>query len=162
MTLVPTLTAAGFAAVFAALATAPARAQPEARAACQGEPSATRLRVVIQGVRSADGVMTVTLYGDDPHKFLRGSGELAVWRAPAKTPMTQMCVWLPGPGTYGVAVYHDAKRAYRFTQGPFGMPTQDYGFSRNPHMFFGPPSFNAAKFPAGEGETTIYVRLRYP
>jgi uncharacterized protein (DUF2141 family) len=106
--------------------------------------------------------MTVTLYGDDPAKFLKASGELKVWRAPVQTPTTEMCVFAPGPGTYSVAVYHDAKRAYRFVQGAFGLPTQDYGFSRNPHLFLGPPSLNATKFAAAEGDTTITIRLRYP
>jgi uncharacterized protein (DUF2141 family) len=106
--------------------------------------------------------MTATVYGDDPAKFLKGAGELKVWREPTKSPTTEMCVWLPGPGTYAVAVYHDAKRAYRFTRGAFGMPNQGYGFSRNPHLFLGPPSLRAASFPAAAGDTTIFIKLRYP
>ena len=106
--------------------------------------------------------MTATLYGDDPVKFLKGDGQLKVWREPAKTPVTEMCVWLPGPGPYALAIYHDAKRVYRFTRGPFGMPTQGYGFSRNPHLFLGPPSLRAASFPASVGDNTVFVKLRYP
>ena len=94
----------------------------QAQTNCQGEPSQTKLHVIVQGVRSAQGVMTATLYGDDPHRFLKDAGELKVWREPAAAPVTEMCLWLPGPGTYAVAVYHDAKRAMRFTQGAFGRP----------------------------------------
>ncbi len=129
---------------------------------CQGDPSSARLHIVVEGVRSDDGVMTATLYGDDPSRFLRGSGELKVWRAPAQSPTMEMCVYAPGPGTYALAVYHDAKRAYRFVQGAFGLPTQDYGFSRNPHMFLGPPSLKDSKFTAAEGDTTVTIKLRYP
>ena len=148
------------AAVLAGMAAAPAMAR--AQAECLGEPSATRLHIVVQGVRSSDGVITSTLYGDDPHKFLRSGGDLKVWRYPAKAGSTEQCVYLPGPGNYAVAVYHDAKRAYRFVQGTFGMPTQDYGFSRNARLFFGPPSLSNARFPAAEGDTTVVIRLRYP
>ena len=133
-----------------------------AQTQCLGEPTATRLHIVVQGVRSDEGVMTATLYGDDPHRFLKGGGDLGVWRYPAVTPTTEQCVYLPRPGSYAVTVYHDAKRAYRFTQGAFGLPTQDFGISRNARLFFGPPPLANAKFPASEGDTTVIIRLRYP
>jgi uncharacterized protein (DUF2141 family) len=160
MRLASTLTAFAGALLLAGLALAPVVARGQVT--CQGDPSDTKLHVIVQGVRSDEGLMTATLYGDEPDKFLRGAGELKVWREPAKAPVTEMCVWLPGPGTYAMAIYHDAKRAMRFTRGPFGMPTQGYGFSRNPHLFLGPPSLRATTFPAGAGETTVYVKLRYP
>ncbi len=139
-----------------------AAANAHAQSACLGEPTATKLHVLVEGVRSPMGVMTLTLYGDDAGKFLKHNGELKVWRQDARMPVTDMCLYLPGPGTYVVAIYHDTKRVYRFTQGAFGIPTQDFGFSRNPRLFLGPPSLNATKFQAAEGETTIHVRLKYP
>lgn len=160
MKLASTLAAAAGALLLAGLAAAPVTAQGQAT--CQGEPSDTKLHVIVQGVRSDEGLVTATLYGDDPVKFLKGAGELKVWREPAKAPVTEMCVWLPGPGTYAVAVYHDARRAMRFTRGPFGMPTQGYGFSRNPHLFLGPPSLGATTFPATTSDTTVFINLRYP
>jgi uncharacterized protein (DUF2141 family) len=156
----PSYTAGAGALLLAGLAVAPVAAR--AQATCQGDPSDTKLHVVVQGVRNDDGLMTATLYGDDSAKFLKGAGELKVWREPAKAPVTDMCVWLPGPGTYAVAVYHDARRVMRFTRGALGMPTQGYGFSRNPHLFLGPPSLAATTFPAATGETTVFVKLRYP
>jgi uncharacterized protein (DUF2141 family) len=160
MTLASTFTAAAGALLLASLAVAPTVAP--AQTTCQGDPSDTKLHVIVQEVRSDDGLMTATLYGDDPVKFLKGAGELKVWREPAKTPTTEMCLWLPGPGTYAIAVYHDAKKALHFTRGPLGMPNQGYGFSRNPHLFLGPPSLRATSFPAAAGETTVFVKLRYP
>ena len=160
MRIVSTFTAAAGALLLAGLTVAPLVGR--AQVTCQGDPSDTKLHVIVQGVRSDDGLMTATLYGDDAEKFLKGAGELKVWREPAKTPVTEMCVWLPGPGNYAVAVYHDAKRAFRFTRGALGMPTQGYGFSRNPHMFLGPPSLRATTFPAAAGETTVFVKLHYP
>jgi len=139
------------------LAPAQSRAQP----ACAGEPSNARLHVIVQGVRSSQGVMTATLYGDDAKKYLHTGGELKVWRVDAQAPTMEMCVWLPGPGRYAVVLYHDAKRVYHFTRGTFG-PTQDYGFTRNPHLFFGPPSLNSTLISAGEGDTSTIIRLKYP
>jgi uncharacterized protein (DUF2141 family) len=160
MRLVSTFTAGASAFLLATLAVSSSRAQ--APTTCQGDPSDTKLLVIVQGVRNDDGLMTATLYGDDPAKFLKTAGELKVWREPAAAPVTDMCVWLPGPGTYAVAIYHDAKRAMRFTRGALGMPNQGYGFTRNPHLFMGPPALHAASFSAEAGETTMMVKLRYP
>jgi uncharacterized protein (DUF2141 family) len=138
-----------------------AQAQTQPQETCAGDPSNAKLHVVVQGVRSDEGVVTATLYGADPALWLKSGGDVKVSRADAQTPVTKMCFWLPGTGTYAVAVYHDAKRANRFVRGTFG-PTQDYGFSRNPHIFLGPPSLNQVKFPAVEGETTIFIKLKHP
>jgi uncharacterized protein (DUF2141 family) len=132
-----------------------------AQVPCRGEPSATRLHVVVEGVRDARGLMAATLYGDDPDKFLKSKGELRVWFDPAEAPTMEMCVYLPGPGLYGMALYHDANANHHFDRALFG-PTEGYGFSRNPHLLFGPPPLRAVSFHASDGETTVHVRMRYP
>jgi uncharacterized protein (DUF2141 family) len=138
---------------------APAAAQ--APGACHGEPTATRLRVIIDNVHDARGEMTATLYGDDPAKFLKRGGELMVWRDKAQSPGQEMCVWLPGPGTYAMALYQDTNGSRHFDHGVFG-PTEPYGFSRNPRLFFGPPSVGQVKFKASDSEITVHVRMRNP
>lgn len=138
----------------------PARAQAPA---CQGDPSGVRLHVVVEGARNARGLMTATLYGADSAKFLKDSGELTIWRVPAQPPSQDLCLNLPAAGDYAVAVYHDENSNHHFDRGGlFGQPTEAYGFSRNPHLFLGPPSLNAVKFRVGDGETTIHVKLHYP
>jgi uncharacterized protein (DUF2141 family) len=136
-------------------------AQAHAQSPCRGEPGATRLHVVVEGVRDDRGLMAATLYGDDPGKFLKSRGELLVWFDPAQTPTQTMCVYLPGPGLYGMALYHDANANHHFDRALFG-PTEGYGFSRNPHLLFGPPPLRAVSFHAGEGETTVHIRMHYP
>jgi uncharacterized protein (DUF2141 family) len=147
------------AALIVALAVAPVAAS--AQTPCQGEPGPTRLHVIVEGVRDLGGLMAATLYGDDPIHFLRSRGELRVWFDPAQGPTMDMCVYLPGPGVYAVAVYHDANANHHFDRGLL-RPVEGYGFTRNPRLLIGPPSLDAVAFEAGEGETTVHVRLRYP
>jgi uncharacterized protein (DUF2141 family) len=133
----------------------------KAQTSCRGEPSGARLHVIVEGVRDDRGLMAATLYGDDPGKFLKSRGELLVWFDPARAPTLEMCVYLPGPGLYAMALYHDANANHHFDRGFFG-PTEGYGFSRNPHLLFGPPPLRAVSFHAAEGETTVRVQMRYP
>lgn len=138
------------------LLAAPALAQT-----CMGQPTGTKLNVVVDGVRSDQGLMTVTVYPPDRDKFLKSNGELGVWRTPAQPPSTEVCVWVPGPGSYDVAVYDDLNENHRFDHSLVA-PLEPYGFSNNPRLFLGPPSAGAAKIEVAEGETTIHIQLRYP
>ena len=141
------LTAAGFAAPFAG------HAQD-----CEGAPSANKLSITIEGVRSSQGQMTASLYPDDKTKFLAKNGALKVWRVAAESPMTKMCIWLKAPGAYGLAVYHDANGNGRLDLGMLG-PSEDYGFSRNPRILFSKPSLASVRFSTTGAETDLHIRL---
>ena len=129
--------------------------------ACEGTPSANRLTIIVDGVTSAQGQMTGTLYPDDKSKFLVKDGSLQVWRVPVTTPSTTMCIWLPAPGTYAVAIYQDVNSNGKIDVGSLG-PKEPYGFSNNPRIFFSKPSYDKVKFQATAAETTLHVRLNIP
>jgi len=141
--------------VMTALAVAPLASHAQG---CEGAPSANKLSIVIEGVRSNQGEMAASLYPNDKTQFLAKNGALKVWRVPAEAPVTKMCIWLKAPGTYGVAVYHDANANGRLDLGMLG-PSEDYGFSRDPRILFSKPSLASVRFPATDAETTIHIRL---
>jgi uncharacterized protein (DUF2141 family) len=116
---------------------------------------------VVDGVKSERGLMTATVYPPTSGAFLKAKGEIAVWRVPARTPATQMCVFLPAPGAYAVAIYDDLNGNLKFDHSAIA-PLEPYGFSNDPRLFLGPPSASAARFTAGPGATTIHIKLRYP
>lgn len=126
---------------------------------CEGTPGGAKLNVVIEGVHSAKGQMTASLYPGDKSRFLVKDGALKVWRVPAQTPTTRMCIWLRGPGTYALAVYHDANSNQKWDHSLVGY-FEDFGFSNNPSVLFSAPSYDSVKFEAQAGVTTIHVRLR--
>jgi uncharacterized protein (DUF2141 family) len=43
----------------------------------------------------------------------------------------------------------------------FGVPREGVGFSRNPRLIFGPPSFADARFPVAAQPVEEIVRLKY-
>jgi len=132
-----------------------------AAGACEGEPSATKLIVQVSGLRSAMGEMAVTLYPDDARRFLAPKSKLARVRTPSKTPVTTACFWLPRPGFYAVAVYHDENADHGFNRTFIGLPAEGFGFSNNPSTKTGLPPFKAVRFEAGAGETQTRITLRY-
>ncbi|MEM9887061.1 MAG: DUF2141 domain-containing protein [Bacteroidota bacterium] len=49
-------------------------------------------------------------------------------------------------GTYAISLYHDENDNGAMDLGPMRIPEEAYGFSNNPAIVFGPPSFEEASF----------------
>jgi len=129
---------------------------------CDGAPTTTRLIVQVDGVHSSNGLMAITLYPDDPDRFLRRHGSLKVVRVPAKGPTTEACLYLPAPGGYGVAVYHDENGNRHLDKNGL-LPAEGSGLSNNPSVsLFHLPSLKNSRFLTHVGENRIEIRLRYP
>jgi uncharacterized protein (DUF2141 family) len=143
-------------AIFAA--PAPARAEP----GCTGRPSDTRVYVRVEGVRSSAGLMAVTLYPNNPKRFLARHGSLYVGRSPARQGVTETCIYVPQPGIYAFAVYHDADGNRKLNRNLIGYPAEGFGFSNNPNTFLGIPSFGALRVGVRGNGQRITIRLRYP
>jgi uncharacterized protein (DUF2141 family) len=147
----------GFALAAVAAPLAGARAED-----CTGHPGDVKLFVNVQGVRSGQGLIAVTLYADDSKKFLAKHGSLYVGRVPARQGATRVCIYVPKPGIYGIAVYHDADGNHHLNRTALGMPQEAYGFSNNPSTFFGIPRFSSVRIPVRGPEAEISIRLKYP
>ena len=139
-----------------------AAGRPADEGACTGPPSATRLYVNVQGVRSSEGLIAVTLYADDSKRFLVKHGSLYVGRVAATAPTTRVCIHLPAPGTYAIAVYHDINANQKFDRNMLGLPKEAYGFSNNASTFFGLPSFSSVRIALPRNDMAISVKLKYP
>ena len=129
---------------------------------CTGKPSATRLYVDVSNVRDARGLIAVTLYADNPKKFLAKRGSLYVGRVPARAGTTRVCIHLPTPGTYAVAVYHDEDANRKLNRKGIGTPAEGYGFSNNASTLFGLPSFRSVRLSAPRSGLQTSIRLKYP
>ena len=160
------LPAAAFAAFFlssaAAAADEAAAGGGGAADSCTGHVGTVRLYVDVQGVRSSQGLIAVTLYADDSSKFLAHRGSLYVGRVPAHQGTTRVCIWVPRPGTWAIATYHDENANRKYDRNAIGLPKEGAGFSNNPPTFLGLPSFSRVRFPVRGPETEIKIRLKYP
>ena len=146
----------------AALLAAASPAAAQAPAGCTGPPSATWINVVLDGMRSSRGQAAVTVYADNSRKFLVKHGSLYVGRSPATAGTTRTCIFLPGPGVYALAIYHDENGNGSFDRSAIGLPAEGYGFSNNPPTLVGLPAFRSVRLAVPRSGMTTRIQMKYP
>jgi uncharacterized protein (DUF2141 family) len=62
-------------------------------------------------------------------------------------------------GEYAVRVFHDENKNEIIDTNILGIPTEDYGYSNNASSWFGPPSWDRAKFIFDKPEMTIEIEV---
>jgi len=143
------------------LVAASAPAAAAAQGDCTGPQSQVRLYVNVHNVRAAQGLVAVTLYADDPRRFLARRGSLYVGRVPARAGTTRICIHLPRTGVFALAIYHDADGNRRFNRNAIGLPAEGFGFSNDAPTLFGLPSFRAVRLNVLRSGFETNVRMRY-
>lgn len=126
---------------------------------CRTGAGGTAALVEVIGFRDANGRVRVQSYGSNGSWLERGQWlhRVDVPVRPRNRNMT-VCLPLPGPGTYGIAVRHDSNGNNRSDRRDGG------GFTRNPDLSFPfnlEPSFSEVSFRAGTGVTRVRVVLNY-
>lgn len=142
----------------------PARSAEQIATVCPppgGAPVGAQLHIAFTGLRNDNGTVSVTLYSEKPASFMAHRGWIAQDRVKPAGRQAEACFALSGPGTYAVAVYHDANDNHHFDRTFLGLPAEGYGFSNDAPTPVGPPPFSAAKFVVPPGGTTISIRMRY-
>jgi uncharacterized protein (DUF2141 family) len=149
--------------VFAALASStPALADVTAPTGCTGLASNTWIEVAVEGLRNGDGLVAITLYADNSRKFLVKHGSLYVGRVPAQAGVTRGCIFVPNPGIYAIAIYHDENGDQSFDRTGFGLPKEGYGFSNNPRTLAGLPSFRSVRLSIPRSGLMTRIQMKYP
>lgn len=146
----------------AALLLLSAAPRAQAAPACDaGDSRQAKLQVEVTGMRSTRGRITITLYPDDRRHFLDGKYKVARQSVPVTLPVTRVCFALPAPGTYAVALFHDANDNGHFDTTLLGVPAEGYGFSRNPKLYFGPPKLSQVRIPVHAGDNVVHVEMQH-
>lgn len=120
------------------------------------------VRIAVSGLKSSSGNLFARVYPANSSDWLKSKRYLLrIDAVPQQGNMT-VCVPLPAPGDYAIAVQHDAN-GNRKTD----FSTDGAGMSNNPQIkkILGlvprPPSIDKTRFKAGEGITRLAITVRY-
>lgn len=158
-----TLTKLGLAAAALALPLTPAAAQYKQvvrndLSRCAAGNGAGVL-VTISDISESKGTLRVQAYRGTRDEWLEKGKWLTRTELPAKAGTMRVCVPLPGPGTYAIAVRHD-----RNGNGRTDIRQDGGGMSNNPSINIfnlGKPSYTSTRFQVGNAPVTMSIRMRY-
>jgi len=119
-----------------------------------GKPS---VLVHVAGFKKPAGKVKVSLYGSDSSRWLTKEGRVSKVKLQVTGRAMDICMPVPAPGRYAVAVHHDLNRNGERDRHDGG------GYSRNPKVsLINPkPSFSKAAFTVGNGPARVGVNLLY-
>jgi uncharacterized protein (DUF2141 family) len=124
--------------------------------ACHADTPA--VLVTVEGFKSRTGTVRIQIYGDNPDDFLAKGKKLRRVDLPV-TPAGPMriCVALPAPGNYAVAVRHDIDGTGKSGWNDGG------GFSRNPKISLTSlkPRYRDVVIGVGKAPRPVEVVLNY-
>ncbi|MEO8373812.1 MAG: DUF2141 domain-containing protein [Sphingomonas bacterium] len=128
-----------------------------------GATPVSSLALDVTKLRSTRGLIRICLTTTPKNFPACGNSALAVTRSvPATGPATGHAVSFEGLpyGNYAMAVIHDENSNGKLDTFA-GIPREGFGFSRNPAIMFGPPSFNAAHFTLATDANAQQIMMRY-
>ncbi len=64
-------------------------------------------------------------------------------------------------GKYAIAIFHDQNSDGKLNTNSVGIPKEGFGFSNNPKILFGPPSFKKAQFEITSVDKKIAIQLMH-
>jgi uncharacterized protein (DUF2141 family) len=122
-------------------------------------PPPPTVEVSVTGLRSARGQLLVCLT-TQASAFPDCSKDKASVRMAVKAAdAARFDIHAPATGTYAIAVVHDENGNNKMDKAIF-LPREGFGFSRNPTITVGPPSFKSASF-AVAGDMHQSIRMKY-
>lgn len=128
--------------------------------ALAGQGAAPALDVDVERLRNARGIIHLCLTRNAGHFPDCGSDPAAIKRTIPAAQAQSIRVDGFAPGTYALSLFHDENRNGKLDT-MVGIPREGFGFSGNPVVRFGPPTFKRVKVHLGTGITRQTIRMQY-
>jgi uncharacterized protein (DUF2141 family) len=116
---------------------------------------AATVEVHVTGTAGGKGNVSVAVC--DRERFLKQCAYSA--SVPARDGETLVTIKEVPAGTWAVLAYQDDNANGQLDRNLIGIPSENYGFSRDARGRFGPPSFDDAAIPVKDETTSATVRL---
>jgi uncharacterized protein (DUF2141 family) len=119
---------------------------------------ADTVSVTVQGLKNQSGQVCLSLFANGQGFPSSGQNALLAQCAAATGSSVTIPLRNLASGNYAIALFHDANSNGKLDMNAFGIPTEGFGFSRNPSILGGIPQFRDAAFSVN-GNTSIVIQL---
>jgi uncharacterized protein (DUF2141 family) len=132
-----------------------------AKAGSGADPKGT-IMVKLAGIRSSQGAILISLV-NSAESFSENIVEnyYKTIKVKIADPENVVALFEVPYGEYAIKLYQDENNNQRLDKWLFtGIPREPYGFSHNVRAYFGPPSYDQARFMVAGEQTSLSIELR--
>ena len=126
----------------------------------QSDPASTQLKIFVNGMESDDGQLILDIY-TNKKGFLHSETAIKRLITSIKNGVGTFTIRDLPVGEYAFTFHHDENNNGEIDANWFGLPKEGLAVSNNAKGFFGPPSYEDAKFSLKRGESTMSVTIKY-
>jgi uncharacterized protein (DUF2141 family) len=130
-------------------------------ASANSQTTTCSISVAVTGLKNTQGRLCFSLF--DGAEGFPSQGERAIAKCHISAAEPDPRVTFDGlqPGQYAVAAFHDANSDGILNRGLMGIPKEGFGFSNNPKILVGAPSFKRAAIAVNQGNLEICIQLKH-
>ena len=108
--------------------------------------------VTITGIENTDGNVEIGIFNSKSTFAIFGKEIQGAKVKPTKKGSLNYTFENLPNGTYAIAAWHDENGNQKLDKNIFGVPKENYGFSKNIYGIFGPPDFEDVSFKVENGK----------
>lgn len=118
------------------------------------------IELLIKGAKSNDGVIRVLIFDKEDGFPEEPKNAIKALSLPVSNLSAKVTVENLPSGNYAISVFHDEDSDGQIQKNNFGIPLDSYGFSNNPNLYFGPPSFSKCAVQVKNSTVKVEIKLR--
>lgn len=115
-----------------------------------GSAAAFDIEVELQNFSSDEGNIQYLLFNDDEGFPDKDKKSFKQGTIPAEIARKKFIITDVPKGNYAISLFHDKNKNNHLDTNFIGIPKEAFGFSNNPRILFGPPSYKKTKFSIAE------------
>jgi uncharacterized protein (DUF2141 family) len=118
------------------------------------------IQLIIKETKSDKGVIQILVFNQNEGFPGNPKKALKALSAPITNSLANVTIGDLPSGNYAISVFHDEDSDGNFQKNSFGIPLDKYGFSNNPTLYFGPPSFSKCAVAIKDAPLKVEISLR--
>lgn len=118
-----------------------------------------KIELLIKGAKSNSGMILVLIFNQEDGFPEEPKKAFKAMSLPVSNLSTRVVIEDLPAGDYAISVFHDEDSDGQIRKNDFGMPIDTYGFSNNPTLYFGPPSFSKCAVPVKNSLVKVEITL---
>lgn len=118
------------------------------------------MELIITNAKSDKGLIQVLVFNKEDGFPEEPKKAIKAFSLPISNSSARVVIEDLPAGNYAVSVFHDEDSNGQIQKNNFGMPVESYGFSNNPTLYFGPPSFSKCTVAIKNVPVKVEISLR--